>query len=417
MSNLLWDEKVIEEIQKKAKGVKYKNADYKISFPTLDDLIVTPGQLERLPVDSFREKIDTKVVIGKEDMENPLTLQKPVFISSFSYGEISKSAKLAFALGAGLSGTAISTGEGGTINEEKEICKNNDTKSILQWSSGRFGVDLEYLNSGDAIEINVGRGHNPGLGEFLPFEKIDSKIAKSRGIQKGINLLSPPKHLDMDSGEDLEKHVELLREVTDYKIPIIVKITGGNVYEDTRIAIESGADAIAIDSCEDERMSNISPIFRHIGVPFIGIFAPAIEALKDSGEEDVKLLVNGPIRNGIDVFKALALGADAVGIGTAAKVAIGCEYNMDCYSGKCPSGVATHIPEKEENLNWRESGNKLNNYINSINDEIKLLTGITSHNKIEDITIEDVRALNYDSASITGAKLIGYERRLLMWEH
>lgn len=413
----IWNENIIEEIQKKADGEKFRKIIGNISFPSLDDLIIAPAQLERLPVDSFRDDMETKVKIGKGDIENPLILQTPVFISSFSYGEISKTAKKAFALGAGLAGTATSVGEGDSFNEEKEICEENDAKLFVRWTSGRFGVDLDYLRSGNAIEINIGSGTNPGLGEYLPFEKVDAKVAKSKGFPKGLNILSPPRHLDLESSEDLEKHVELLRDVTDYKIPIIVKLTGGNIYEDTRIAIESDADAIAIDSGEDERMSYISPLFEHIGVPLIGIFAPAVEALRDSGEEDVKLIVNGPIRNGIDVFKALALGADAVGIGTAAKIAIGCEYHRNCHTGECPAGIATHVPKLEEKLNWREAGIKLNNYIETITHEVKMLTAMTSHNNIEEVTIEDIRALNYNAASITGTKLIGYERRLLMWEH
>lgn len=417
MKESIWNDNVIKEIQKKAEEGNYKNMDSKLSFPTLDDLIISPAQLENVPIDSFREKIDTKVIIGKEDIKNPLILKTPVFISSFSYGEVSKTAKKAFALGAGLSGTATSTGESGSLSEEKKICEENDTKLIVQWASGRFGVDIDYLNSGDAIEIKIGSGTNPGLGEYLSYEKIDANVAKVRGVRKGLNILSPPRHLDLESGEDLEKHVELLREVTDYKIPIIVKLAGGNIYEDTRLVIESGADAIAIDSGEDERMSYISHVFEHIGVPLVGVFAPAVEALKDSGEEDIKLLVSGPIRNGIDVFKALALGADAVGIGTAAKIAIGCEYHKNCHSGECPTGIATHVPELEEKLNFREAGIKLNNYLETITNEVKMLTGITAHNKVGDVTIEDVRALNYNVASITGAKLIGYERRLLMWEH
>lgn len=410
-----WEE-VIREIQKKADGEKFRSRDAQISFPSLDDIIIAPAQLERLPLDSFREEIDTKVVIGKSKIENPLVLQTPVYISSFSYGEVSKTAKKAFALGAGLAGTAICTGEG-ILAEEKEICKENDTKMIVQWTSGRFGVNIDYLNSGDAIEICIGRSINPGMGEYLPFKKIDTNVAKARKVSKGLNILSPPCHLDLESSEDIERHVELLREVTNYKIPIIVRLIGGNVYEDTRIVIESGADAIAIESGEEERMSYLSPIFEHVGVPFLGIFAPAVEALRDSGEEDVKLLVSGPIRNGIDVFKALALGADAVGLSTSAKIAIGCKLHKDCYSGECPSGIATHVPELEEKLNWREAGIKLNNYLETITKELKFLTALTSHNSIEDVTIEDVRALSYNTASITGAKLIGYERQLLMWEH
>lgn len=414
----IWTKNIIKNIQQKGEEAKYQLRGFgaNMPYPNLDDLLIVPAQVNKVAYDKYREKIDTKVVIG-EDLKRPLELNVPIFIAAMSFGAISKNGKMAFAKGASQVGIATATGEGGRLKEEREICDKYGGKLIVQWSTGRFGVNMDYLKEADAVEIKLGQGAKPGMGGHLMAEKINDKIAETRGISEDTDALSPCRHLDMESAEDLGKHVKLLRELTNYEIPIIIKLGPGDIYEDTKIAIEAEPDAVAIDGGEGGTGCAPHIVAEHAGVPTLGIFEPAMKAFNDTGakEKGIKFLVMGGLRNGADMYKALALGADACGIGTAAMVAIGCIGCQQCHTGTCPYGIATQDEEKVAKLDPEEAGDKLGNYLRATVDEIVSLTALSGHNNPDDVSKNDLIATNINASAITGVKLMGYDKPVTSW--
>ncbi len=424
MSSNLWNEEAIAEIRAKSESAspKVRGFGANRTLPSLDLLAILPSQLSnKMPVDYPRESIATEVAIGegREDVAKPIKIKTPVYISGMSYGALSKSAKMALAMGAGIAGSLTNTGEGGTFPEEKDVASQWGAKLVVQWSTARFGVSSSYLNSGDAVEIRIGKGAAPGLGGYAPTEKISPEIARLRGIPHGIPAVSPNRHLDLEETNDLRRHILLMREVVDYRLPIMVKIGAGRVYEDVRAAIAAGADAIVLDSSQGGTGSTAEVISEHVGVPLLGMFAPAMRAFKDTSAKDngVRLLASGGIRNGADVFKALALGADAVGLGTAALISAGCYACQECHLGKCSIGLATQDPKLEAKLDWKAAGQRIGRFISSLTEELRMLCALSGHASVRELTMEDLRALNYDAAAMTGVKLIGYDQALPMWTY
>ncbi|MCL6451182.1 MAG: FMN-binding glutamate synthase family protein [Acetobacteraceae bacterium] len=414
----VWTPDVIKEIREKSKTGKYINRGFGANrpLPSLDDLMVVPAQLYGpAAVDRYREEVKTRVVIG-ERLLKPLVLETPVFIPAMSFGAISKAGKMAFALGAAKAGTATNTGEGGALPEEREVTRSEGQgKLIVQWSTGRFGVDVDYLRMADAIEIKIGQGAKPGMGGHLLAEKVSPAIAEIRKIPVGTDALSPCRHLDTDSPEDLRLHVELLREATDYQIPIILKLGPGRVYEDVKLAVECGVDAVAIDGGEGGTGCAPEVASEHAGIPTLGLFGPAMRAFKETRarERGIKLMVMGGIRNGADVYKCLALGADAVGMATATMIAAGCIGCQECHTGTCKQGLATQAADAA--MDWRDAGQKLANFLKVTTEELKTLVALSGHDNIDQLSPDDLVALDINAAAMTGVKLIGYDRPLPWW--
>jgi len=390
-------------------------------LPGLDQLAICPAQLSgRFPADIF-EGIETDVVIGEKNARDPLTLMAPFFVPGSPYGEVGKNARLAFAYGSALAGVAFGTGEGGVLPEEREICKQFHGKSVVSWGPARHGVTLDLLRSGDAVVIELfghGRGCSAGLWRQ---ERATEAQAKLWGMPQGMDWVIPPSHLDLEFPEDLKQHVGLLRELTDHRVPVIVKLGASRVHEEVKVAIESGADAVWLEALESPLYGAPDVLVEQAGVPLLAVFGPARRAFEDTGarEKGVRLLVSGGMGGGGEVFKALALGADAVGLPEAARIAIGCNEGGggNCHTGKCPAGIATTDPRLESKLDWKTAGQSLANYLAALNDEVKLLTAATGHTSVRGLSTEDLRALTYDAAALTGVKLAGYERALPMWMH
>jgi len=320
-----------------------------------------------------------------------------------SFGALSRESKLALAKGSAMVGSCANTGEGGMLPEERELAD----KLIVQYSSGRFGVSSEYLNVGDAIEVKIGQGAKPGMGGHLLAEKVSPEVAKIRGIPEGTDALSPARFLDATDRKDLAKHIELLREVTDWKVPIIVKFGPGRVYDDVRIAAEAGADIIAVDGMEGGTGAAPEVVIEHTGIPTLSALVQAVNSLKDMGlKDEIDLIITGGIRSGADVAKAMAMGADAVYIGTGAMIAMGCRACRMCYTGKCPVGVATQDPELRKRLDVDTAARRVANYIKAMTEETKMLAQLAGHDDIRQFNPDDLRALDTNTAAITGLKLI-----------
>ena len=419
--------KAWEEIRYKAETGKYivRGFGYAGKLPDFDDLILIPthGLGTSPPVDQYRETVDTSVVIGKGRVKRPLVLRTPVIIAAMSYGATSREFKLACAKAANMLGTASNTGEGGMVIDkepdgtirwtEYEHAKPNGYL-FVQFASGRWGVSVDYLLHSDAIEIKYGQGAKPGFGGHLLGEKVMSNIAYIRGIPEGTDCLSPARHLDIRSIDDLKKVIKILRDITNYEKPIGIKLGPGRTYKEVYTAAQLDIDFIAIDGKYGGTGASPQHAIQNLGTPTIACITAALKALKRAGVYgQVALIAMGGFRDGGDVAKALALGANAVAMASSIEIAAGCMLCGQCSTGRCPSGICTQDPE----LRARIGGGKgievaarwIANYIKVVTKEVAQLAAACGHRSIKEFEREDLRALTIEASTIAGVKLIGLE--------
>ncbi|MDO5852081.1 MAG: glutamate synthase-related protein [Methanobacteriaceae archaeon] len=407
----VWSNQDMLEIRRKRQTGSYKvrgcGATRKI--PTFSDLSILPAQVSRPPIDKYREPCNSKVILGNRYAENPLEIDTPIMIGAMSFGAISKEAKIALARGATLAGTVTNTGEGGMLPEERQYAD----KLIAQYASGRFGVSANYLKNAEAVEIKIGQGAKSGMGGHLLGEKVTADVSKIRMIPEGSDALSPSRHMDIVGPEDLSMKISQLREITDWKIPIIVKFTSGRVGQDVKIAAKAGADIIVVDGMQGGTGAGPDVVTEHSGIPTIASIVEADNALKEVNlRDEVSLVAAGGIRTGDDVAKALALGADAIYIGTAALVALGCKVCQTCYSGKCAKGIATQDHILRRRLEPKQAGNYVANYIKAMTEEAKMLTQQAGNTDLRKLEKQDLVALTIEASKLTGVKLAGYSNNI-----
>lgn len=396
--NANWNSSTVKEIYKQAQsgGVLLSSMGNPNELPVyFDRILINASQVTNPPIDPLREPMETKVFLGKKSsgikrdengkiiakMPPQLELSLPVLFSAMSYGSISYNAHESLAKASEALGILYNTGEGGL---HKDFYKYKDN-TIVQVASGRFGVYETYLNAGAAIEIKMGQGAKPGIGGHLPGSKITSDVSKTRMIPEGSDAISPAPHHDIYSIEDLRQLVFSLKEATEYKKPIIVKVAA--VHNIAAIAsgiARSGADIIAIDGIRGGTGAAPTRIRDNVGIPIELAIAAVDTRLRDEGIRDnVSLIAGGSIRSSADVIKAIALGADACYIATAALIAMGCHLCRNCQSGKCNWGIATQNPELVKRLDPEKSCKKLINLISAWQYEIKEMLGGMGINSIE----------------------------------
>jgi len=432
ISRYPWTFGVIEEIHHKAQTGEYLLRGFGTQGPTpnFDMITVVPSQIaSEPPRDKYREECDMEVLIGEDTCDKPIRLKLPFVWPAMSFGALSKEAKMALAIGAAMTGTAANTGEGGVLPEEIWFSRGYTNEGfshkewepggylVVQWSTGRWGVSVDYVNSGDAVEVKIGQGAKPGMGGHLLGAKVTEDVARVRGIPVGSDALSPCRYYDVQTLEDMKHMVAFLRDVTGYQYPIFFKLGPSRPYADVAACIEAGADAISIDGLVGGTGCSPDIVTQGVGIPTIACIPPAVQALKDYGvHRKVKLIALGGIRSGLDSFKALAMGADAVGFGSAAEVALGCRVCYACHKGNCPYGITSQKPELRARLDPLEGGQRLANFLHATAEEIKILTMLSGHNRIADLSPEDLRAMDLNTAALTGLKLAGYDRPLPIWE-
>ena len=393
-----WKSETIKEIYKQADsgGVLLSSMGNPQPLPVYwDRILINASQVTNPPIDPLREPMETKVFLGKKPSEikrnsdgtldtklpPQLELAMPIMFSAMSYGSISYNAHKGLAKAAELLGICYNTGEGGL--HEDFYCYGENT--VVQVASGRFGVHEGYLNAGAAIEIKMGQGAKPGIGGHLPGTKTVGDIACTRMIPEGSDAISPAPHHDIYSIEDLRQLVFSLKEATNYKKPIIVKVAA--VHNIAAIAsgiARSGADMIAIDGFRGGTGAAPTRIRDNVGIPIELALAAVDQRLRDEGiRNSVSLIVGGSIRSAADAIKAIALGADACYVATAALIAMGCHLCRSCQSGKCNWGIATQVPALVDRLDPETACNNLVNLMTAWKHEMKEIMGGMGINSIE----------------------------------
>ncbi|MCC8935158.1 Glutamate synthase [NADPH] large chain [Bradyrhizobium ivorense] len=417
-----FDRYTISEIQRAAATGIYdiRGGGAKRRVPHFDDLLFLGASVSRYPLEGYREKCGTDVVLGSRFAKRPIHLKTPVTIAGMSFGALSAPAKEALGRGATAVGTSTTTGDGGMTNEERE----HSSILVYQLLPSRYGMNPDDLRRADAIEIVVGQGAKPGGGGMLLGQKISERVAEMRTLPAGIDQRSASRHPDWTGPDDLEIKIEEIREITDWQKPIYVKVGASRPYYDTALAVKSGADVVVIDGMQGGTAATQEVFIENVGIPTLAAIRPAVEALQELGmHRKVQLIVSGGIRNGADVAKALALGADAVAIGTAALIAMGdnspaleSEYQKlgstagaydDWHEGLDPAGITTQDPELAKRLDPAVAGRRLANYLSVLTLEAQTIARACGKSHIHNLEPEDLVALTVEAAAITRVPLVG----------
>ena len=392
----------------------------KRKVPHFDDLLFLGASMSRYPLEGYREKCETSVRLGTRHAKNPIELDIPITIAGMSFGALSGPAKEALGRGATLAGTSTTTGDGGMTEEER----GHSQKLIYQYLPSRYGMNPDDLRRCDAIEVVVGQGAKPGGGGMLLGQKISDRVAEMRNLPAGIDQRSACRHPDWTGPDDLEIKILELREITNWEKPIYVKVGGARPYFDTTLAVKAGADVVVVDGMQGGTAATQDVFIEHVGQPTLACIRPAVKALQDLGmHRTVQLVISGGIRTGADVAKALALGADAVSIGSAAMIALGdndprweADYNAlgttagaydDWHEGNDPAGITTQDPNLMARFDPIDGGRRLRNYLKVMSLEAQTIARACGKNHVLNLEPEDLCALTIEAAAMAGVPLAG----------
>ncbi len=391
----------MEEIHEMAvTGKKLDSAMGTLSnMPSWDDILFLGAQLSRFPLDDGAF-VDTKTVIGK-NAEKPMILESPVYISHMSFGALSKEIKIALAKGSSMAKTAMCSGEGGILPEEREA----SYKYIFEYVPNKYSASVENLRNADAIEIKIGQGTKPGMGGHLPGEKVTAEIAELRGKKQGEDVQSPSRFPGINSREDLKEMVSMLREKSGGR-PVGIKIAAGRIEEDLAFCVYAGPDFITIDGRGGATGSSPLMLRESSSVPTVFALSRARKYL-DSINSDIALVITGGLRVSSDFAKALAMGADAVAIASAALIAAACQQYRICGSGNCPVGIATQDPKLRKRLDIDTAAKRTANFLKVSKEEIEMFARITGHACVHELNIDDLVTINESIAAHTSIKSAG----------
>lgn len=364
-----------------------------MKMPSWDDILLLGAQLNPPPLNDGDE-VTTRTVIGKH-AKQPMVLESPVYISHMSFGALSRSVKVALAKGSAMAKTAMCSGEGGILPEEKEAAY----KYIFEYIPNKYSVNDENLRSCDAIEIKIGQGTKPGMGGHLPGEKVTAEIAALRGKKAGEDIQSPSKFPEINSKEDLKAMVSMLRERSGGR-PIGIKIAAGRVEQDLEHCVYAEPDFVTIDGRGGATGSSPLLLRESTSVPTVFALARARKYL-DAVHSDIDLVITGGLRVSSDFAKALAMGADAVAIASAGLIAAACQQYRICGSGNCPVGIATQNPELEKRLHVDAAAQRVANFLNVSRAELMMFARITGHGNVHELNIHDLVTTDGDIAKYT----------------
>ncbi|GAA3705444.1 FMN-binding glutamate synthase family protein [Gordonia hankookensis] len=424
-----FDRTTIAAIQRAAETGIYDIRGWgaKRKLPHFDDLLFLGASMSRYPLEGYREKCDTDVILGSRNARYPLHLDIPVTIAGMSFGALSGRAKEALGRGASEVGTSTTTGDGGMTTEERGQSKN----LVYQYLPSRYGMNPDDLRRADAIEIVLGQGAKPGGGGMLLGQKISERVAGMRTLPEGIDQRSASRHPDWTGPDDLAIKINELREITDWEKPIYVKVGASRTYYDVKLAVHSGADVVVVDGMQGGTAATQDVFIEHVGIPTLAAIPQAVQALQElgvhrsgeNGNGGVQLIVSGGIRNGADVAKAMALGADAVAIGTAALIALGdndprhaAEYEQigsaagyydDFQDGRDPAGITTQDPELAARFDPVDGGRRLANFLRVMTMEAQTIARACGKAHIRHLEPEDLVAISIEASAMARVPLAG----------
>ena len=420
--NSIFTPEVMDDIHIKSQLGRYRMRGMALmkKIPHWDDLVFLPGTLTRFVIEGYREKCLTETIIGPR-AKNPIKLDIPVYITSMSFGALSYEAKTALARGSSMAGSATCSGEGGMIPDERRYSH----KWYYQCIQSRYGFNPHHAQLADAIEVFIGQGQKVGMGGHLMGQKVTDQVAEMRSLPAGIDQRSPARHPDWMGPDDLALKVQELRELTDNQVPIQLKLGASRVYDDVRMAAKCDPDSIFLDSMEGSTAAGPHIAAANTGIPGIVAIREARRALDDVGKTgEISLVFAGGIRDGADMAKALALGADAIAIGTAGLVALNCNkdipeadyekemgveagYCYHCHTGRCPVGVATQDPVLRSRLDPTEAAERVYNLLSTMTLECQMLARACGKTNIHSLEPEDLAALPMESSAMAKVPLAG----------
>jgi len=413
---------VLDEIHRAADQGIYEIRGFgaKRSLPSFDDLVFLGASMSRYPLEGYREKCATDVVLGTRYAKKPIELKIPITIAGMSFGALGANAKEAIGRAATAMGTSTTTGDGGMTEEERQSSK----VLIYQVLPSRYGLNPDDLRRADALEVVVGQGAKPGGGGMLLGQKITERVANMRILPEGIDQRSACRHPDFTGPDDLQIKIQELREITDWQIPIYIKIGASRTRYDVMLAVKAGADAIVLDGMQGGTAASQDVFIEDVGIPTLPALRQAVEALQELDlHREIQLIVSGGIRTGADVAKALAMGADAVSLGMASLMALNCNapiyiedyealgtkpgYCHHCHTGRCPVGVTTQDPELEARLDPEEGARRVRNYLTTLTLECQTLARACGKSHVHNLEPEDLAALTIEAAAMAGVPLAG----------
>ncbi|ASR05486.1 FMN-binding glutamate synthase family protein [Gordonia rubripertincta] len=426
-----YDRTTIAAIQRAAETGIYDIRGWgaKRKLPHFDDLLFLGASMSRYPLEGYRERCDTDVVLGGRNAKYPLHLSTPVTIAGMSFGALSAGAKEALGRGASEVGTSTTTGDGGMTPEERGQSKH----LVYQYLPSRYGMNPDDLRKADAIEVVLGQGAKPGGGGMLLGQKISERVAGMRTLPQGIDQRSACRHPDWTGPDDLAIKINELREITDWEKPIYVKVGASRTYYDVKLAVHSGADVVVVDGMQGGTAATQEVFIEHVGIPTLAAIPQAVQALQElgvhrragvgAGRDAVQLIVSGGIRNGADVAKAMALGADAVAIGTAALIALGdndpryaeeyealgsaAGYYDDFQDGRDPAGISTQDPELSARFDPVLGGKRLANFLRVMTMEAQTIARACGKAHLQHLEPEDLVAITIEAAAMARVPMAG----------
>ena len=401
----------------------------KRALPTFDDLVFLTASASRYPLEGYREKCESKTVLGTRFAKKPIELDIPITIAGMSFGALSANVKEALGRAASEMGSSTTTGDGGMTPEERESSKT----LVYQCLPSRYGFNPDDLRKADAIEMVIGQGAKPGGGGMLLGQKVSPRVADMRTLPEGIDQRSACRHPDWTGPDDLKIKLDELREITDWQVPIYVKLGATRVRDDVKLAVQAGADVVVLDGMQGGTAATQQVFIEHTGIPTLAALPLAMEALDDMNViGEVQLIISGGIRTGADVAKALALGADAVSLGQGVMVAMGCNHDVyiqdgqqhdatedyaklgtapgfchHCQSGLCPVGITTQDPILEQRLSPEVGAARLKNYLQVLDMEVTTLARACGKSNVHHLEKEDLVALTIEAAAMARVPLAG----------
>lgn len=426
-----FDRSIIDYIHNAAAHGLYeiRGLGAKRKLPHFDDLVFLAGSVSRYPLEGYREKCHTRTVLGTRFAKKPVVLDIPITFAGMSFGSLSARVKEALGRAATELGTSTTTGDGGMTQEERQSSKT----LVYQCLPSRYGFNPDDVRRADAIEVVIGQGAKPGGGGMLLGQKVNPRVAKMRTLPEGIDQRSACRHPDWTGPDDLVIKIEELREITDWQVPIYVKIGATRVYNDVKLAVHAGADVVVVDGMQGGTAATQSVFIEHVGIPTLAALRQAVEALEELDMRGrVQLVISGGVRTGADVAKALALGADAVSVGQGTLIALGCNheayfqngtnhsaeedyarlgtmpgYCHHCHTGKCPVGITTQDAILEQRLDPAVGAKRLKNYFKTMNMELTTVARACGKSNVHHLEREDLVALTIEAAAMARVPLAG----------